>query len=621
MGIKVTIKKGVTHILQLNRALRLVWESAPGWTILNTILIIVQGLLPLVGLYLLRQLVNAVEIAAVSLSLEDAAINSTTAVWSVYQQVLIWLILAAIVAVLTALLRSLGEYTTQSQSQLVTDHVSDILHSKSIIVDLEYYENPAYYDTMHRAQAEAPFRPTSIVNNLIQLAMNGVRLFGLVGVFLVLSPWLGLVLILAAIPGAFVRIYYSRKRFRFEEQQAENERRAWYYHWILTNSEFAKEIRLFNIGGMFKKRFKELRRNLREGRLALTRNRATVDFVVQSLAALAIFGTLGLAAYQTIQGSISIGDLMAIYLGFQIGLSSVQTVLHSLAGLYEDNLFLSHFYQFLDLQPTIKAPANPYPLPLKIRRGISFDGVYFSYPNKGQLVLKGVDLTLEPGQVIALVGPNGSGKTTLVKLLCQLYRPSEGRITLDGIDLDEHDPLEWRRLISVIFQDYVHYYLSAKENIWLGDVEREPSMDSIVAAAKKSGADSFIRRLPEDYETYLGTWFGDGQELSGGEWQKVALSRAFYRDAQIIVLDEPTSSLDPLAETELFLQFRELIRGKSAILISHRFSTVKMADYIYVMDEGKIVEEGSHQSLLALNRMYSKFYNAQADHYQIDVLG
>ena len=308
-------------------------------------------------------------------------------------------------------------------------------------------------------------------------------------------------------------------------------------------------------------------------------------------------------------------DLIAIYTGFQLGLSAVQSVLNAIAGLYEDNLFLSHFYAFLALQPTVNAPSDPQPLPAHDRQRIEIRSVSFSYPNKDNTVLNHVNLSLQPGQVIALVGENGSGKTTLIKLLCQLYRPDKGQITLGGVDIAEFDPVDWRQSISVIFQDYVHYYLTAGENIWLGNVAVVPDIESIVTASRKSGADTFIQTLPDRYETNLGTMFGKGQELSGGEWQKIALARLFYRDARIIVLDEPTSSLDPLAEAELFQKFREIIRGKSAILISHRFSTVQMADYIYVMDSGRIIEHGTHDQLFSSGGKYSALYTAQAEHF------
>lgn len=625
MSHQVPLKTALSRSLHLGRALRLAWDSAPRWTVLNVILLIIQGLLPLLTLYIIREIVNAVENAIAAGSSEVPGSISTgmlnIEIASEFQPVLSWLILAVAVAVISALVRSLSEYTNQAQSMLIADHISDVLHSQSILVDLEYYENPGFYDTMHRAQAEAPYRPTSIVNNLTQLGQNGVRLTGLVGLFLSLSPLLGLVVILTAIPGAIVRVTFSRKRFRFEEQQAANERRAWYYHWILTDTIYAKELRLFDFGETFKERFRDLRGTLRRGRLALTRSRASIDFLFQALASLVIFATLGYAAYRAILGDITIGDLMAIYLGFQMGLGSVQAILGSLAGLYEDNLFLSHFYEFLGLQPVIHTPPNPIPIPRPTQRGLHFQGVSFHYPHHDPLVLDGVDLSIEPGQVIALVGANGSGKTTLIKLLCQLYHPTKGQITFDGIDLRQFNPIQWRREISVIFQDFVHYYLTAKENIWLGDVHKTPELEPVLAAARRSGADEFIRKLPSAYDTHLGTWFSEGKELSGGEWQKVALARAFYRHAQFVVLDEPTSSLDPLAEAELFRQFRELIQGKSAILISHRFTTVKMADYIYVIDQGRIIEHGSHIQLIKNDGLYARFYHAQSASYMHPIAG
>jgi ATP-binding cassette subfamily B protein len=469
---------------------------------------------------------------------------------------------------------------------------------------------------LHRAQQEATFRPTRIVSGLVQIGQNAISLLGVTGLLLTFNPYLALVLFAAALPAAIVRVLYTRKLYNFEQEQTKQERRAWYYHWILTSVEHAKEVRIFALGSFFKQRYHDLRQVLRDGRLTITRRRTFADFFVQAFAAIAVFGTLAYAAYMTIQGRITLGDLIAIFMGFQIGLTALQSILRGLAGLYEDNLFLTNFYQFLELKPAIIAPSDPVPVPSQIKQGIRFHEVNFAYPNSTQPILDRVDLSLSPGEVIALVGENGSGKTTIIKLLCQLYNPNQGKITLDGVDLRQMDPLEWRRQISIVFQDYVHYQLRAWENIWLGNVKAEPEITRIKQAALAVGADRVIQSLAHGYDSQLGHWFESGSELSTGEWQKVALARAFFRDARIIVLDEPTSSLDPLAETELFMQFRKLIQERSAILISHRFSTVQMADCIYVLNQGKIVEWGNHQDLLHLNGQYARLYQAQTEHYQ-----
>jgi len=303
------------------------------------------------------------------------------------------------------------------------------------------------------------------------------------------------------------------------------------------------------------------------------------------------------------------------YSAFQLATGSVSAILGGFAGLYEDNLFLSNFYKFLDLKPRVTAPVKPLPCPSRIDKGIAFNDVGFTYPGTSRKVLEGVNLTVAPGQVIALVGENGSGKTTLAKLLCRLYDPDSGAVTVDGVDIRQFEPARWRRQVSVVLQDYVQYQLPVWENIWLGDAESVPDRERIVEAARRSGVDPVIRRLPQGYDTPLGCWFEKGHELSVGEWQKVALARAFLRDSQIVVLDEPTSSLDPLAEEELFRHFRQAIHGRGAVLISHRFSTVQMADHIYVLDKGRVVEQGTHRQLLETDGLYARLYLAQAAPY------
>jgi len=320
-----------------------------------------------------------------------------------------------------------------------------------------------------------------------------------------------------------------------------------------------------------------LRQQLRQEKLGLAFRQSFYELGAQTVAALAIFGSLTFIAFKTVQGSMTLGDMVMYYQAFQRGQGYLGEMLRGLAGLYEDNLFLSNFYEFLDLKPKVAEPRRSVPIPRPMQKGIVFDQVSFHYQTNGKMVLKDVSLAIRAGQVVALVGENGSGKTTLVKLLCRLYDPLDGRITLDGIDLRQLESTALRRQIGIIYQDYIHFQTTARENIWMGNIQLSPDDEKVVAAAKHAGAHGILAGLPQGYETLLGNWFGQGAELSIGQWQKVALARAFLRDAQIIVLDEPTSSMDAKAEYEVFQNFRKLASGRTALLISHRFSTIRMA--------------------------------------------
>lgn len=600
-----SLGKRIRTALRLGRAVRIVWRSAPRLTLASWALSLVQGALPLLSLYLMKRIVDEVVAGIASHGAEGAFRN---AAW--------FIALTGAVAVATVLLNSVAGLVSDYQAQAVTDAVADLLHAQSVKVDLAYYEDPKYYDTLHRAQQDAPGRPMSIVNGLAMTAQSGVTLLVMGGLLLSLNPLVSAVLFLAAAPGVIIRLRYSGKVYAWQKARTEMERKTWYYHWMLTDVTHAKEVRLFGLGDLFRARYRELRTTLRKERQALFARRSLADIGAQGVGSAFIYGTFAFIAWKAIAGAITVGGMVMYFGAFQRGLSALQGLLGGLASLYEDNLFLANFTDFMEIEPQVTDPPDPVPVPSPLKEGIAFRGVHFSYPSGEKEVLRGVDLDILPGQVVALVGENGSGKTTLVKLLCRLHEPSAGEVLLDGTGLRRFRTAELRRRTTVIFQDFAHYFLPAAENIWLGAVDRKPEAATIADAASRAGAAPAIERLPRGYDTTLGTWFEDGQELSVGEWQKMALARAFFRDSEIVVLDEPTSAMDAVAEQEVFHAFRDMAAGRTVLLISHRFSTVKMADRIFVLREGTVAESGSHDELMALGGLYARMFEAQAESYR-----
>jgi ATP-binding cassette subfamily B protein len=593
------------HAFRLDRAVRFVWQAAPGWTLAGMALVFIQGILPLLTLYLMKLIVDAVTF---SIGAPDKM--------AAFRHIMLLISFAAGAALLNIFFQQISSFVKEAQTLKVTDHMYDILHSKSTEVDLEYYENPQYFDTLHRAQQEGPYRPTHIVDGLVRLGQSGISLVAMVGLLFSFHWIMAVVLFAAAVPGILVRLKYSGKLYRWQHKRTQAERKSSYFNWMLTGDTHAKEIRLFDLGGLFRSRFSVLRKELRRERLEISRKRSVADLVAQGCATIAVFGSFGFIAYRTVQGVITLGDMVMYFQAFQRGLGYLRGMLGGVADLYEDSLFLSNLYEFLDLEPKVKQPLHPVPVPRPIQKGLMVEHVSFKYPTSNGNVLEDISFSIEPGEVVALVGENGSGKTTFVKLLCRLYDPNEGAITLDGVDLRRFETTALRHEISVIFQDYVKYHLTARENIWFGNIILPSDHNRIEEAALHAGADALITGLPKGYETTLGKWFEDGEELSIGEWQKIALARAFLRDAQIIVLDEPTSALDAKSEYEVFNNFRELLDGRSAVLISHRFSTVRMADRIFVFDGGKIKEQGTHEHLMRLGGPYAEFFEKQAQHYK-----
>jgi len=477
----------------------MVWSIAPGWTIASVALTVLQGVLPLATVWLIKLIVDAVT-EGISAADRGAA----------FREVAILIVIAGVVGLAIVVMRSLGTMVDEALGRTVTDHVTDIIHAKSVEVDLEYYENPRYHDALYRAQQEAPYRPTSIVKNLTSTGQALVTLVSMAALLLSLHWVVGLIVLAAAIPGAAVRFLYSRQLYDWQRRRTETERQSYYAHWLLTDSGHAKEMRLFGLGDRFRGWHRELRQKLRHELIGLVTRRSLAELSAGAAAVLAVFGTFAYVAWRAIQGNITIGDMMAYYQAFQISLGSLQAVLRGFATLYEDSLFLSYFDEFMALEPRVLASQEPVPMPRPIAAGIRFENVSFSYPDTDRTALEDVSLNIRLGEVTAFVGSNGSGKTTLVKLLCRLYDSTAGSITIDGTDIREFDVVDLRRNMSVIFQDFAQYQLTVRENIRLGNVMLDEADSAIEDAARGAGAEEFIGRLRHGYGTILGKWFDEG---------------------------------------------------------------------------------------------------------------
>lgn len=601
--IQLRQRLGTTLIGTL-QALRIVWSSSRFWTTASIILMLLQGVLPIVLLVLIGQIIDAVTTIV------------TGASTSSFEEIIPGLILVAAVAIAEGMLGSLITYVREGQNSAVAEHISAVIHQQSAKLDLAYYENAAYQDTLHRVQMEAPLRPQMIVDSLLSLGQSTFTLVGIAGLLITLNPVTPFILLLGALPIGIVRVYFARRLYQWQAKIAQTERLASYFNYMLTSAGYAKEIRLYDTSNVFSDRYIQLRKRLRRERLSISRQRTIADLLTQLVTVAALFLAFGLVIRDVLTSALTIGELVIAWQAFQRGQSSLRALLGSFATLYESQLFLREFYRFLGMKSHIAAPPNPVPIPVPMQQGIRFENVRFHYQSDGREVLKDISFEIKPGEVIALVGENGAGKTTLVKLLCRLYDPTEGRITLDGCDLREYDPKALQGMITSLFQDFNLFQLSALENVWLGNTKSPPELEAIRKAARESGADEVIEALPKGYDTELGVWFSGGKELSQGQWQKVALARTFFRQSHVIILDEPTSALDVLTESQIIDRFRMIVAGRTAVLISHRLSTVRMADRILVLDDGRIVEDGTHDALMALNGKYAEMFLRQAGYYR-----
>ncbi len=588
------------------RAFQLVWECSRPATLAIAGLTLVAAFLPAARSWVAKLIVDGVVSAIDQGALPAQGLTSILP----YLGLEFALIFAGTVA---GRLRSLAEHLLHSQ---LTNHVSTLIIRQALALDLRFFEDAQFYDKLQNARREADWRALRIVNGGFLVVQHTITLVSLAALLIRFSPWLALVLFGAAIPSFVAESRYGRLTFRVISRRAPESRRLHYLEQLLTSQESAKEVKLFNLGEALLSRYQALFWQFYDEDRIIAIRRMVASLGWGLFSNLSYYASYAWIIWRAVAGAITLGDLTMYISVFRQAQNTFRSLFDGLGRLYENSLFLDNLFSYLAMEPTMDASGDRIQAPSPILEGFEFQDVSFRYPGTETWVLRDVNLCIRPAERIALVGLNGAGKTTLVKLLTRLYDPTEGQVMLDGVDPREYDLESLHQRIGVIFQDFVQYSMTAHENIGFGQVEALDDRARVVAAAKKGGAHPIMERLPEGYDTPLGRRWQRGQELSVGEWQKVALSRAFMRDADVLVLDEPTASLDAEAEYEVFQRFGQLTEGKIAVLISHRFSTVRMADRIAVIESGRIAQVGSHDELLAQGGTYARLFNMQAEGYR-----
>ena len=584
----------------VRRLLGLIWQASGALLVVWIAILLLQGVIPVGVVWLTKPLVDSLQAAI------GAGVNRET----IQPLVNIALALGALLVVST-LLKTALQWISMAQSELVQDHISDLLHAKAAELDLAFFENAEFYDRLYRVRFEAASRPLALLESFGMLAQNLITLGGIGALLLNYGVWISLVLILGTLPALFVVVHANRRQHDWWEKTTTDRRRTQYFGDLLTMGQYAAEMRLFGLAGLFRQRFRALRERLRVERMRLFRQQSIARLGAEAIAALSTIGTIAWMVWRAILGAATLGDVALFSQAFQRGQGLVRSLLMNIGQIHSNSLFLENLFEYLDLQAVVVPPSDPVPVPKERAYRIRFDDVTFRYPGTNRLALQQFNLDVPAGRTVAIVGANGAGKSTLVKLLCRFYDPESGRIELAGIDLRQFDPAELRKSMTVMFQLPVAYQGSVRENITLSDLTRENSVGEIDAAAREAGLSEVVGRLPDGYDTLLGKAFPGGTELSVGEWQRIAMARSYFRRSGLIVLDEPTSSMDSWSEAQWFERFHRLAAGATAIIITHRLTIARRADEIHVMEQGRIVESGSHDALLALGGRYAGSWSNQ----------
>ncbi|HSS92472.1 MAG TPA: ABC transporter ATP-binding protein, partial [Candidatus Dormibacteraeota bacterium] len=612
----------------LPRVLRLVWDASPAITLALFATTAIAGVIPAVAAYIAKLLTNAVVQgigihnfhAPDRLTLASIGGPATIGPWhppvfTAVQGIVVLVLIQLALFAITALLGTLRNITQQLLQNDVSVRIQLMVMEKAASLDLSFYEDPASYDLLRRAQTDSINRPVLMISTAFGLVQTLLTFITMVAVLVVVSPLLALLALVTPIPAFIADTRYGWRGYNIARWGSRLLRRMNYMVTLVTTDSYAKEVKLFGLGRYFIDRYRLIANAYYGSQRAQVARRYMTGFAWGNLSTIATSLTYLYVALQAIVGKLTLGDLTLYTTAASSVQSSIQGILAGFSGMYEHNLYLNNLFELMETKSTMPKPAAPTKLPEPMRGEIRFDHVTFAYPSAEANALTDLSFTVKPGETLAIVGRNGAGKTTLFKLICRLYDPNDGRILIDGVDIRDVDPNQLRAQIGAMFQDYVTYQATAAENIGLGNVTDINDRERIEVAGAQAGAAELITGLPEGYDTALGKWFDHGVNLSGGEWQKVALARAFMRDAKILLLDEPTSALDAQAEYDLFERLRSLTRGRTAVYISHRFSTVRRADRIVFLEHGRLVEEGTHAELMNLNGRYARLFRMQASAY------
>jgi len=621
-GRWLNLKQSVTGTTAaLPRVLRLVWDASPAITLALFATTAIAGVIPAASAYTAKLLTNAVVqgIAIHSFHQPDRETYALgpwqTPVFTAVDGILFLVILQLALFAISALLGTLRNITQQLLQNDVQMRIQLMVMEKAASLDLAFYEDPASYDLLRRAQTDSINRPVIMISTAFGLVQTLLTFITMIALLVVVSPLLAVIALVSPIPAFIADTRYGWRGYNIARWGSRLLRRMNYMVTLVTTDSYAKEVKLFGLGGYFINRYRLIARAYYSSQRAQVARRYMTGFALGNLSTIVTSLTYLYVALQAIIGRLTLGDLTLYTTAASQVQGSIQGILGGFSGMYEHNLYLNNLFELMATKSSMPVAQTPVKVPTPLRGEIRFDNVTFAYPGAETNALSNLSFTVRPGETLAIVGRNGAGKTTLFKLICRLYDPNEGRILIDGIDIRDFEPNALRAQIGAMFQDYVTYQATAAENIGLGNVPDINDREEIEAAGKQAGADELITGLPDGYDTALGKWFDHGVNLSGGEWQKVALARAFMRDAKILLLDEPTSALDAQAEYDLFERLRSLTRGRTAVYISHRFSTVRRADRIVFLEHGRLVEEGTHAELMQLNGRYARLFRMQASAY------